>query len=68
MVGAQQRVAVGADAVERDKAEIEQTAPPDDDVQPEREQHVDGDVECDPPHVAAVGDDRNQREQGDEDA
>ena len=35
------RVRVGADPVERDVAEVEQTAPADDDVEPEREQHVD---------------------------
>ena len=34
------RVGVRADAVERDVAEVEQAAPADDDVEAEREQHV----------------------------
>ena len=64
VVGAQERIRVGADPVERDEAEVEQATPADDDVEPEREQHVDGDVECDPPDVAVVGDDGNEARRG----
>jgi hypothetical protein len=56
VVGVEQRVRVGADAVERDEAEVEQSAPADDDVQPEGEQHVEDGVEADAPHVAAARD------------
>ena len=48
VIRAQQRIGVGADSEERDVAEIEQAAPADDDVESEREQHVDGDVERHP--------------------
>ena len=66
MVGAQERIRVGADPVERDEAQVEQATPADDDVEPEREQHVDGDVECDPPDVTVVGDDGNEARRGHE--
>ena len=46
--------------------EVEQAAPADDDVEPESEKHVDGDVERHAPDVAAVGGDRHKAEQGDE--
>ena len=54
MVGAEQRIGVGADPEERDVAEVEQAAPADDDVEPEREQHEDDRVEGDAADVAAV--------------
>ena len=66
VIRAEQRIGVGADPEERDVAEVEQAAPADDDVEPEREQHVDRDVERDAPHVAAVGDDRDEAEERDE--
>ena len=66
LVGAEQRVRVGADAVERDVAEVEQAAPADDDVEAEREQHVEDRLERDPLDVAAVGDGGQERERGEE--
>ena len=59
LVGAQESVGVRADAEERDVAEVEQAAPADDDVQPEREQHEDDRVERDPADVAALEADRD---------
>ena len=50
----EQRVGVGADAVERDVAEVEEAAPADDDVEAEGEQHVEHGVERDPADVAAL--------------
>ena len=66
VIRAEQRIGVGADAEEGDVAEVEQAAPADDDVEAEREQHVDGDVERHPAHVAAVGHHRHEAEQRDE--
>ena len=54
VVGVEQRVRVRAEAVERDVAEVEQAAPADDDVQPERKQHVQHGVEADAADVAAA--------------
>ena len=49
----EQRVRVRADAVERDVAEVEEAAPADDDVEAEREQHVEDGLERDLPDVPA---------------
>ena len=62
LVGAEERVRVGADAEEGDVAQVEQAAPPDDDVEPEREEHEDDRVEGDPAHVAALEDPRQRRD------
>ncbi len=53
------RVAVGAEPEEGHVPEVEQPREPDDDVQPEREQHVDQRVEADPEHVAVVREERH---------
>ncbi len=66
LLGAEERIGIRADAVERDVAEVEQAAPADDDVQPEREQHVERDVERHSAHVSAVVCDRKQSDEGDE--
>ena len=66
LVGAEERVGVRADAEEGDVAEVEQAAPADDDVQPEREQHEDDRVERDPADVAALEADRDQADDPDE--
>ena len=62
LLGAEQRVGVRADAVERDVAEVEQAAPADDDVEAEREQHVEHGLERDALDVARAGEDGQQRE------
>ena len=54
-------VAVGAEAVERDVAEVEQPRIADDDVQAEREQHVQQRVEADADDIAVVRERRQQR-------
>ena len=66
MVRVEQRVGVRAHPVEGDVAEIEQPAPADDDVEPEREQHVEDRVERHPAHIAAVEADGKQRDERDE--
>jgi hypothetical protein len=66
LIRAEQGVRVGADAVERDEAEVEQPAPPDDDVEPQCEQHEDDRVERDAPDVPALESDREQAEDPDE--
>ena len=55
------RVDVRAEAEEGDVAEVEQPGAADDDVQPEREQHVDQRVEADPQDVVVAVDERQQR-------
>ena len=55
----EQRIGVGADGVERDVAEIEQAGEADDDVQAEREQHVEDGVVGD---AHPAGADLRQRE------
>ena len=60
------RVAVGAEAEEGRVAEVEQAGEADDDVEPEREQHVDKRVEADAEHVAVVGHERQHRGDDDE--
>ena len=60
VIRTEERIGVGTDSEERDVTQIEQATPADDDVEPEREQHVHGDVERDPPDVAAIGDHGNE--------
>ncbi len=55
------RVAVGAEAVERDVAEIEEPRVPDRDVEAERKQHVQQRVEADADVVAVARHHRNER-------
>ena len=62
LVRAEHRVRVRADAVEGHEAEVEQAAPADDDVETERQQHVEHRVERDAVHVGAVRDGRHERE------
>ena len=66
LLGAEQGVGVGADPVERHVAEVEQPAPADDDVEPEREQDEDDRVEGDAADVAAVAHARDEGDQGGE--
>ena len=66
LLGGEQRVGVRTDPVERHVSEIEQTSPAKDDVEPERKQHVQNSVEGDAPDVAAVVNDRQRGEGGDE--
>ena len=66
LVRVEEGVEVRADPVEGDVAEIEQAAPPDDDVEPEREQHVEDGLERDEADVAARLERRQQREGRDE--
>ena len=66
LVRAEERVRVRTHAEERDVAEVEQAAPPDDDVEPEREEHEDDGVERDPAHVAALEDAGQRADDGDE--
>ena len=66
LIGAQESVGVRADAEEGDVAQVEQAAPADDDVQPEREQHEDDGVERDPADVAALEADRHEADDPDE--
>ena len=62
----QHRVDVGAEAEEGDVAEVEQPGCADDDVEPQREEHVDQRVEADPDDVAVVRQEREQRRHGSE--
>ena len=55
LVRVEERVRVGAEPVERDITEVEEPAPADDDVEAEREHHVQHRVEADAAHVAARG-------------
>ena len=66
LVGAQQRVRVRADAEKCHVAEVEQAAPPDHDVEPQREQHEDDGVERDAADVAALDHTGQQRDDGNE--
>ena len=57
LVRVEEGVEIRADPVEADEAEIEQSTPADDDVQAERQQHVEHGLECDETDVAARLDD-----------
>ena len=61
LVRREQRIRVGAEAVERDEAEVEQTREADGDIQAEREQGVDERVDADADHVLVAGQQRNER-------
>ena len=69
VVGArEERIDVRPEAEERDVSEIEQPGPPDDDVQPQREQRVDEDEDAVVVEVAVADrqerDDDRRRQQG----
>ena len=66
LAGAEERVRVRADPEERDETEVEQAAPADDDVEPEREEHEDDGVERDAADVAALEAEREQADDPDE--
>ena len=68
MRAGEQSPGVGADGVERDVAEIEQTGKADHDVESERQEGVkDREVEDAHPGLAAHAGDERQRNQGDGD-
>ena len=61
----EQRVEVGAEAVERDEAEVEQARPADDDVQSERQQREEDGVDRDADHVLRARDEGEERRDAD---
>ena len=61
LVRRQDRVGVGAEAVEGDEAEVEQSGPADDDVEAEREQCEEDGVDGDTDDVVRAGDEGYER-------